>query len=696
MFEFFVAKKYLIPNKKQLSSSLIALVSIVVISLVVFLLLLFLSVTEGMEKMWLKKLTSLNAPIKITPTNYYKNSYYNLIDTISSSSNFSSKSLKEKLESDTTDPYNPEHDPSIPAFWPLPDYTKEGRLKDPVKIAFSILEKMKEKDSSFVADDYEATGVLIKIKLVRPHHLDAINSYEQSFLSQMCYAASFSERSPFLHSLLQEPSKDDLQHLIYLSAIFQEETTADKAMTVNLAETSLYKKRLYDLFSFIPNTTAILSKENIRLDPSHFQDGSTFFALAYFEDSSPTSIVIPPSLKNTSSSCFQAGRMEKREGKLFFTKLGDQYEHDISKAVIYFQEDVKCSVDLEEKKEIYLKYGLQFSTKIQHQIIQGPLSSKALRLEKIKAINHFAQIPKTTPPWPFFVKNHAHLPCNEGKDQPVILPKNFQDNGVLVGDKGFLSYGAATPTAMQEQRLSIYVAGFYDPGVLSVGNRCILMNKDIVHNICLASENFSFDESLSAGIQVWFSNIFHTRQIAKELEAEFRAQGISDYFNITPFYEYDFAKDLAQQFQSDKLLFTLIGVVILLVACSNIVSFLILMINDKKKEIAILQSMGASPKSITAIFSLCGVTLGFLGSAIGSIAAYFTLLNINQLVEFLSFLQGQALFHEAFYGTHLPTTLSSQALIFLLCTAPLLSLLAGLIPALKTTKMNPSEILRSQ
>jgi lipoprotein-releasing system permease protein len=695
MFEFFVAKKYLIPNKKQLSSSLIALVSVVVISLVVFLLLLFLSVTEGMEKTWLKKLTSLNAPIKITPTNFYKNSYYNLIDTISSSSNFTTKSLKEKLTSEISDPYNLEQDPSVPNFWPPADRASDGSLKDPVKIAFSIFEKMKEKDPSFIADDFEATGVLIKLKLVRPATVNAANSYEQSFLSQMCYAASFSEKSPFLHSLLQEPCKEDIQHLIYLSSLSQEEITLDGASSVAVAQVPLHKKRLKDLFSFIPSAWALLYKDKVRLDSSCFLDNAKFYVLAHFEGGLPSSIIIPTSSKQSNSPYFHPGIMEKKDGKLYFKKKGASQVFDICASRIYFNEDQRCSVSL-DPQDLTTNASLKFSTTIQHQPICGSVSPKALRLETVEVLKEFSKTPLKTPLWPFFINKQGYLPSSEGKDHPVILPKNFKDNGVLVGDKGFMSFGAASPTSMQEQRLSIYVAGFYDPGVLSVGNRCVLLSKDIVHDISLASENFSFDESLSAGIQVWYEDIFNTKKVVKDLELQFEKHGIAQYFTITPFYEYDFAKDLAQQFQSDKYLFTLIGLVILIVACSNIVSFLILMINDKKKEIAILQSMGASPKSITMIFSMCGAILGFIGTAVGSLAAYFTLLNLNQVVQFLSLLQGQALFHEAFYGSCLPTTLSSQALIFLLITAPLLSLLAGLIPALKTTKMNPSDILRSQ
>src|ERR1700691_5598023 len=98
MFEFSVAKKYLIPKKKQLSVSLIALMSVGVISLVVWLVLVFLSVTQGIEKSWLEKLTTLNAPLRITPTHSYFSSYYYNVDSISQRSSYTHKTIGEKAK----------------------------------------------------------------------------------------------------------------------------------------------------------------------------------------------------------------------------------------------------------------------------------------------------------------------------------------------------------------------------------------------------------------------------------------------------------------------------------------------------------------------------------------------------------------------------------------------------------------------
>src|SRR3990170_3332185 len=108
MFELSVAFKYLIPRWRQLSVSIISLISILVIALVVWLIVVFFSVTHGLEKGWVQKLIALTAPVRVSPTDYYYDSYYYLADSVSMSSNYTPKSIGEKLSSPFTDPYDPE------------------------------------------------------------------------------------------------------------------------------------------------------------------------------------------------------------------------------------------------------------------------------------------------------------------------------------------------------------------------------------------------------------------------------------------------------------------------------------------------------------------------------------------------------------------------------------------------------------
>jgi lipoprotein-releasing system permease protein len=206
----------------------------------------------------------------------------------------------------------------------------------------------------------------------------------------------------------------------------------------------------------------------------------------------------------------------------------------------------------------------------------------------------------------------------------------------------------------------------------------------------------AIDPLLTNGIQVWFKDYKKTDRVREILSKEFEKEGISQYFDIVPYYEYEFAKELIGQFQSDRYLFMLVGVLILTVACSNIISLLLLLVNDKKHEIGILLSLGATKKSIAFIFGGIGVTVGFISSLIGVLLAYFTLSHIDLFVNLLSTIEGRDAFNPLFYGDSLPNVMSLKALLFVLVASPLLSFFAGLIPAIKACKLKPSAILRSE
>jgi lipoprotein-releasing system permease protein len=300
-------------------------------------------------------------------------------------------------------------------------------------------------------------------------------------------------------------------------------------------------------------------------------------------------------------------------------------------------------------------------------------------------------MPNISPPWLFYVKGHAILPENS-----IVLPKNYQDYGMYIGDKGYLSYGTFTTSSFQEQRLPVTVAGFYDAGAVAMGSRYILTKSEIIHQINIAGNFFSLDEYMNSGIGIWYKDLSQTTQLKKSLETQLKEMGIAPFWKVSSYEEYDFAKELIKQFQSDKYLFSIVGIIILIVACCNIISLLTLLVNDKKKEIGVLASMGATPFSIALIFALCGIFLGVISSGIGTIAAYFTLSHIDSLAKFLSLLQGHEVFSQTFYGNSLPNTLSSQALIFVGIVTPLIALVAGLIPARKAARMHPTHILRSE
>lgn len=696
MFEFFIAKKYLIPKKNHLSASLIAALSILVISLVVWLVLLFLSITQGIEKNWLKKLTSLHGPIKIVTTDHYRRSYYHTIDQFSLGSSYKAKSLEQKLNSTHTDPYDPEQDQELPLYFPSPDRDPSGFLKDPVKCIAKALDLLKKEDASLSYDFFGSSGVLLKLKLLRE---DPWTHQEQhSFLTQMCFASSFSKTSSYVHALLMPPTHEDLKHLIFLSSLKPSSSCIDANYLSPPSHSDELKTRLKLLFSFVDHLEGHYSNATL-LTFSDFPKSARLKVKAFYRNEKIEHFLISDTTDffGSSSSHLIHGSLERLDHEMLFKSKDLKIKVNLA-TPIYLESPTDC---------LYYPNKIDFDTAqkledlciLSSGFIQGYKVEKKIPLQqatftKLQAKTTLEDKETLSPPWIYFQNGLAQLLRDVSKDQAVLLPKHFKSAGVLIGDKGYLSYGTISPNAALEQRLPIFVAGFYDPGVLSVGARALMLDSSLVEMIAKANENIVQEEKEAHGIQVWFSDLKQTKKIAEKLEKLLEDQGVGSYFKIIPFYDFEFAKDLLIQFQSDRNLFLLIGIIILLVACSNIISFLILMINDKKKEIGIFLAMGASNQSVCLIFSLCGAFLGFIGCFLGSIAAFFTLRHIDLCVGFLSKIQGQTLLNENFYGEHLPDSLSIDALLFILFATTLLSLLAAYIPAKKASLLQPTKALR--
>jgi lipoprotein-releasing system permease protein len=123
---------------------------------------------------------------------------------------------------------------------------------------------------------------------------------------------------------------------------------------------------------------------------------------------------------------------------------------------------------------------------------------------------------------------------------------------------------------------------------------------------------------------------------------------------------------------------------------------LVILVNDKRQEIGILRSMGASAGNIASIFGVCGLSMGLVGGVLGTGAAMLTLHYLHPLIDLISFVQGYDAFNSMFYGDTLPNDLSYRALSFVFVTTLVISLLAGIIPAIKAARMRPSAILRSE
>jgi lipoprotein-releasing system permease protein len=639
MFELSVASKYLRPRWRQLSVSIISLISILVIALVVWLIVVFFSVTYGLEKRWVEKLIALTAPIRIIPTDAYYNSYYYQIDSLSEKSNYGLKTIGEKWRSAESDPYDPNSDVEVPVQWPQPDLDPGGSLKDPVKKAFMIINGFGLK-----ARDYEAAASNLRLRLLRFSDT-AVPGMTQSFLNQTTYLGSLDhENSGVLKAIL--PFKEaDIQNLLFSLSLDANNSQEDHPEAAELVDQQVLRQRLETFFRYIK----IMQLKT----PSY---GWT----------------IPGRILSDSKPPERLGSNVLMDASIFMESL------NTAQTIRKIQFDI--SFDHE---------GKQLSGRV-------PLGN--LQVAKFSIDSQFNTMPAPSPFWFYHVgekenDSQIFLPSDIGLGEGILLPKPFREAGVLLGDRGYISFQTPTASAMQEQRVKVFVAGFYDQGLIPIGGKFVLVNENLTN---LISASLHDDQTQSNGINVRFDDLDKASEIKAKLQQAFQEAGIAPYWNIQTYREYDFTKDIIQQLSSDKHLFSLIATVIIIVACSNIISMLIILVNDKKLEIGILRSMGASSTSIAAIFGLCGVVMGVTGSLIGIGVAILTLNHLDVLVNFLSVIQGHDAFNPLYYGDSLPNEVSVEALLYVVSATAVISLLSGLVPALKASMLRPSTILKAE
>lgn len=703
MFEISVALRYLIPRWKQLSVSIISLISILVISLVVWLIVLFFSVTDGLEKNWINKLVALTAPVRITPTQAYYDSYFYRIDSISMESDYTNKSIGEKLLAHQSDPYDPSMDAQIPAHWPLPDTLPGHQLKDPVKAAFNGIQTVSAQ-IPLQASDYEVAYGNLHIRQIRPQH-DAYSGQHyqtQSDLTQGMYLGSLDTYNPNLKETLQECRGKDFTNLLRQMSLSGKQALETDPQELVQAPREQTQKQFQKLFASLDIDHLRVGEGGWRLPLSLLPQEGHFSAAAIFEGPLLKKVILPlesNQLDSLIQQLIDKGYTVKKGifhgGSPARMELAGQPSYPLSHTLPLILPSgslLPARLDSSSLDLASHSSELRFAITLP---LQGTSLTTHLPMGELE-VGSFHPLHPHSPSefWASATPTGVQLPPANELGEPVLIARGYSKHGMCLGDRGYLSYLAPTASSVQEQRIPIYVAGFYDPGIIPMGGKFLFTHPRLT---ALVRSNYGEESGEeSNGINVWMEHLADAERVKAELQKNFLEQGIAPYWKIETYKEFEFTRDLIQQLQSERNVFTLIAIVIIIVACSNIISMLIILVNDKKMEIGILRSMGASSLSIAWIFGFCGLSMGLLGGLVGTLAAVITLHHLQSLVDIISLVQGYQAFNSTFYGETLPNDLSLEALGFVFFATLVISLLAGTIPALKAARMNPSAILRSE
>ncbi len=649
-FVISVALKYLTPRRRQLSVSVISVVSLFVISLVVWLAIVFLSVSEGIQTKWVRQLLAIHPPIRLTPTEAYYDSYYHQIDAYAAASDYQIQSIAGKSLTMRTDPYDPLQDQQLPPEFPVPHLDTQGRLLDIVKETVSITETV----SGTPPSPFETTLGNLRLRLFQRTD----QGIEEVTLSQPSYFSSIDPKNPiFLHTLLP-PTEEDVDHLFH-----------------NLPHEA------FQAFFDQVLVQEIQNPEDWVWNASCYPEQGTVTGCGILKDSELLRIIVPNHLSQLPVLKERWKQMGFQTRDIEVGFLDGEVVGDMPPLLLAAGTTLHSDTIYLPKTSSQNQVEAHISGKIQNVTVSGsiPLSPFQLKKTSLTVQNPF---------WGYPHLKAKNNPLGDG----ILVSKNYRNHGVKLGDMGYISYFIPTTSSPQEQRIPVYIAGFYDPGLVAMGNRFVFADVSLIE--AMSSSSLQIDGSVGTGLNLWIQNVQRTQEIQALLEQELEKKGLLRYWKVESFRDYEFIRPVLQQLQSDQTLFTLIAGIILLVACSNVVSMLILLVNDKKKEIGILLAMGASRASIASIFCLCGCITGVLSFGTGSLLALFTMRHIHKLVHILNVLQGHEVFHAAFYGNSLPDQASGSVLLFVGVATLFLSGIAGLIPAVKAARIQPTDSLR--
>lgn len=189
-------------------------------------------------------------------------------------------------------------------------------------------------------------------------------------------------------------------------------------------------------------------------------------------------------------------------------------------------------------------------------------------------------------------------------------------------------------------------------------------------------------------LQIRIKNLFSAQRVSWELQSK-----IGDQYNVSNWTERYGAFYHAVQMEKTIMFFILL--LIIAVAAFNLVSSLMMGVNDKSADIAILRTLGATPGTIMRIFVIQGALIGAMGTLIGLIAGIILSLNITALVNWIqSVFNVHFLNASVYFVNFLPSQLQAMDVVNVALIAFAMSLLATIYPAWRAAKIQPAEALR--
>ena len=254
--------------------------------------------------------------------------------------------------------------------------------------------------------------------------------------------------------------------------------------------------------------------------------------------------------------------------------------------------------------------------------------------------------------------------------------------GLVPGDQLTLLVPTVSADGTPQARLRGFtVAGVFEVGLQEYDGSLVFAPLEDVRALAPASAS-------GQGLNVRVTDVLAAPAVAARLRAA-----------LPRTYEVrDWTQDNASYFRATRIEKTMMSLILLLivaVAAFNIVAMLVMVVTDKRTDIAILRTFGAAPRRVMGIFITQGLVIGWLGVAVGVALGLALALNVETIEPFLErTFHFQILDSDVYYSSVIPSEVHAANVVAIAAAALLLTALATVYPALRAARTAPAEALR--
>jgi lipoprotein-releasing system permease protein len=310
---------------------------------------------------------------------------------------------------------------------------------------------------------------------------------------------------------------------------------------------------------------------------------------------------------------------------------------------------------------------LSFGQVVQGAIIRGIVPADEAKVAEIAEHMKFGRLSALVP---------GEFGIVLGSELARALTVRMNDQVVLIAPQG-----QVTPAGILPRLKQFRVVGIFEVGMFEYDHGLALVHMEDAQKL------YRLGDAVS-GVRLKLADLYEAPRVGRELARQIRADA----------YISDWTRSHANFFRAveiEKRVMFIILTLIVAVAAFNIVSTLVMLVTDKQADIAILRTLGASPRSVMGIFMVQGTLMGTIGTLLGVVGGVVLALNVDVVVPFIErTFNMRFLAKDVYYISDLPSDLQWGDVTVIGSVSLLLSLVATLYPSWRAARVNPAEALR--